>query len=52
MQATERDMVTLITCGGTYSDTNDPVFGGEYDERLIVRAELAAVTPGAPAAGG
>jgi len=52
MQATERDMVTLITCSGTYSDTNDPVFGGEYDARLIVRAELAAVTPGAPAAGG
>jgi LPXTG-site transpeptidase (sortase) family protein len=52
MQATERDMVTLITCSGTYSDTSDPVFGGEYDERLIVRAELTGVTPGAPAAGG
>jgi len=52
MQATDRDVVTLITCGGAYSDTNDPVFGGEYDERLIVRAELAAVNAGAPAAGG
>jgi len=52
MQATNRDMVTLITCGGAYTDTSDPVFGGEYDERLIVRAELASVTPGAPAAGG
>jgi len=52
MQATERDMVTLITCSGTYTDTNDPIFGGEYDERLIVRAELASVTSAAPAAGG
>ncbi len=51
MQATDRDMVTLITCGGTYTDTNDPVFGGEYDQRLIIRAELASVTS-APAAGG
>jgi LPXTG-site transpeptidase (sortase) family protein len=52
MQATDRDMVTLITCSGVYSDTNDPVFGGAYDERLIVRAELAAVNSAAPAAGG
>jgi LPXTG-site transpeptidase (sortase) family protein len=52
MQATERDMVTLITCDGTYTDTSDPVFGGEYDKRLIVRGELASVNAGAPAAGG
>jgi hypothetical protein len=50
MQATDRDTVTLITCSGTYSDTNDPIFGGEYDRRLIVRGELAAVN--GPAAGG
>jgi LPXTG-site transpeptidase (sortase) family protein len=50
MQATDRDMVTLITCSGTYSRNNDPVFGGEYDRRLIVRGELAAVN--GPAAGG
>jgi LPXTG-site transpeptidase (sortase) family protein len=50
MHATDRDMVTLITCTGEYSDTNDPVFGGEYDQRLIVRGELAAVN--SPAAGG
>jgi LPXTG-site transpeptidase (sortase) family protein len=52
MQATASDVVTLITCTGTYSDTNDPVFGGEYDERLIVRANLTTVMDGAPQAGG
>jgi LPXTG-site transpeptidase (sortase) family protein len=52
MYATDRDMVTLITCAGTYTDTSDPVFGGEYDKRLIVRAELAAVNSAAPSAGG
>ncbi len=51
MQQTDRDMLTLITCTGQYSDTNDPIFGGEYDSRLVVRAELAAVND-APAAGG
>lgn len=52
MYATDRDMVTLITCGGNYSRTGDPIFGGEYDQRLIVRGELAAVNSAAPAAGG
>jgi LPXTG-site transpeptidase (sortase) family protein len=52
MHPTERDVVTLITCTGQYSDTNDPVFGGEYDKRLIVRAELASGNPGGAAGGG
>ena len=51
MQQTESDMVTLITCSGEYSDTNDPIFGGEYDERLIVRGELSSVNNGAAAGG-
>jgi LPXTG-site transpeptidase (sortase) family protein len=50
MHSTDRDMVTLITCGGEYTRTGDPIFGGEYDQRLIVRAELASVN--AAAAGG
>jgi LPXTG-site transpeptidase (sortase) family protein len=53
MHSTDRDVVTLITCTGTYTNTNDPVFGGEYDERLIVRAELTSVSkPASVAAGG
>ena len=55
MYGTDRDVVTLITCTGTFTDTNDPVFGGEYSQRLVVRGELASVTgpnAAAPAGGG
>lgn len=45
MHATDEDVITIITCDGTYTDTNDPVFGGEYDQRLVVRAALESVTP-------
>lgn len=40
MQPTETDVITLITCGGTFLATNDPVAGGDYTLRVIVRAEL------------
>jgi LPXTG-site transpeptidase (sortase) family protein len=51
MQGTATDIITVITCGGDFVDTNDPVFGGEYTGRRIVRAELVSVTTvGAPAA--
>lgn len=43
MLATERDMITLITCGGAYTRTNDPVFGGQYDLRVVVQADLVSV---------
>ena len=45
MFATTTDVITIITCdpGSTYTDTNDPVFGGEYERRLVVRGALAAV---------
>lgn len=33
------DVITVITCDGAYQDTDDPVFGGEYSRRLVVRAE-------------
>lgn len=33
------DVVTIITCDGAFQDTDDPVFGGEYSRRLVVRAE-------------
>lgn len=43
MHATDKDVITLITCGGSYVETGDPVFGGEYSHRVVVRAELAEV---------
>lgn len=47
MLPTPDDVLTIITCNGTFSDDpNDHVFGGNYDERLVVRAALQSVTPG------
>lgn len=40
MRPTDDDIVTLITCGGTFFYTGDPTFGGDYTERRIVRALL------------
>jgi LPXTG-site transpeptidase (sortase) family protein len=39
MSATATDVITLITCDGDYTDTGDPVFGGEYTDRRVVRAD-------------
>jgi LPXTG-site transpeptidase (sortase) family protein len=41
---TPNDVITLITCGGTFSSAT-----GQYDQRVIVRAELM---PGTPQASG
>jgi LPXTG-site transpeptidase (sortase) family protein len=43
MQATDppSDVLTIITCDGAFQDTGDPVFGGEYSSRLVVRAARA-----------
>jgi LPXTG-site transpeptidase (sortase) family protein len=41
MHATHEDVITIITCDGTFTDTNDPVFGGDYSARLVVRAARA-----------
>ncbi len=47
MLPTTDDVITVITCSGTFSaDPNDHVFGGDYNERLVVRGELLRVTPG------
>lgn len=46
MSGTPDDVITIITCDGAYSNTDDPVFGGEYSHRLVVRASLQSVTPG------
>lgn len=40
MLPTDFDVITLITCGGDYRRTNDPIFGAEYDRRQVVRAAL------------
>jgi hypothetical protein len=40
MYPTETDQVTLITCSGQYFENNDPVAGGDYTHRTIIKAEL------------
>ncbi len=52
MRATDEDVITIITCDGDFVDTGDPVYGGEYPYRLVVRAGLAETLPGAVNAGG
>ncbi len=39
MDRTTRDMVTLITCGGTWESDADARYRGNYSHRVIVRAE-------------
>jgi LPXTG-site transpeptidase (sortase) family protein len=51
MSPTEKDVITLITCGGSFYYTGDPVFNGDYTHRRIVRATFAGISP-PPAAGG
>jgi LPXTG-site transpeptidase (sortase) family protein len=52
MRATDDDVITIITCDGDFVDTGDPVYGGEYPYRLVVRAGLTETLPGAAGAGG
>jgi len=51
MWATEGDVITLITCSGKFYETDDPVAGGDYTHRLVVRAHLTAVDRPAAAGG-
>ena len=44
MYPTDRDMLTIVTCGGSFYSTSDPVFGGEYASRTVIRAELVSIT--------
>lgn len=46
----DADVMTIVTCGGSFFRTGDPVFGGDYTNRLVVRASLSSVTVTAPAA--
>lgn len=44
MYPTEKDEATIITCGGDFFETNDPVAGGDYSHRIIIKADLVSVT--------
>jgi len=44
MYPADRDMLTIVTCGGSFYRTGDPVFGGEYTSRTVIRAELVSIT--------
>jgi LPXTG-site transpeptidase (sortase) family protein len=50
MGPTPDDVLTLITCDGTFYYTGDPVYGGDYSHRRIVRATLSGLNQPAPAA--
>ncbi|MFQ5472409.1 MAG: class F sortase [Dehalococcoidia bacterium] len=44
MYPTDDDIVTLITCGGTFFPTSDPIAGGDYTDRRIVVASLQTIS--------
>lgn len=44
MYPTEEDEATIITCGGEYFENNDPIAGGDYTQRVIIKADLVSVT--------
>lgn len=51
MDGTAKDMITLITCGGTWEIHPDARYGGTYSHRIIVRAErVREAEVGLPAA--
>jgi LPXTG-site transpeptidase (sortase) family protein len=54
MFGTPQDIMTILTCDGVFTkDPNNHVTGGDYDHRLVIRADLESVThpTGAPGAG-
>jgi LPXTG-site transpeptidase (sortase) family protein len=44
MGPTGANDLTLITCGGEHFTTDDPILGGDYTQRQIIRAEFVAIT--------
>jgi len=44
MYPADHDMLTIVTCGGSFYRTGDPVFGGEYTSRTVIRAALVSIT--------
>jgi LPXTG-site transpeptidase (sortase) family protein len=52
MFATSQDIMTILTCDGVFTpDPNNHVEGGDYDHRLVIRADLESVTHATPAPG-
>jgi LPXTG-site transpeptidase (sortase) family protein len=52
MDPTSKDVVTLITCGGTWQRDYSNPNGGNYSHRVIVRAErVLNLASGQPAGG-
>ncbi len=52
MAPTPADVITIITCDGSFYYTGDPVFNGDYTQRRVVRATLSHLTKAAAAVGG
>lgn len=50
MKPTSNDVITVITCGGSFFYTGDPVANGDYTHRRVVRAKLSGITQPGPAA--
>ena len=52
MAPTPADVITLITCDGSFYYTGDPVFNGDYTQRRVVRATFSRLTQPVAAVGG
>lgn len=52
MSHTSKEVITLITCGGTWVRTGRGPWGGGYSHRVLVRAERIAAVAQAPSAVG
>ncbi len=52
MDPTSKDVITLITCGGTWRRDYSNPNGGNYSHRVIVRAERVLDLTSGQAAGG
>jgi LPXTG-site transpeptidase (sortase) family protein len=53
MGPADHDVLTIITCDGSFTYTGDHTFGGEYDTRLVIQANITSVVhPNAAAAVG
>jgi sortase (surface protein transpeptidase) len=47
MNPTDRDVITVITCGGSWVSSGRSANGGNYSHRIIVRAERVVDSVGA-----
>jgi len=52
MNHTSKEVITLITCGGTWLRTGQGPFGGSYSHRVLVRAERVVAVAQAPGGAG